>query len=272
MRGDGVRILIVGAGIAGLAAARTLRRWDGAVEIVERAPAPTTEGTGIYCDGPPGQPLPLRDLLAGYAEPVPIPLDGLDEARLVDGCVLITGEVDRTTEYERGMPPAHQARTGSAWQPDPLILDDQALVVHVRRRGLVVLTGCGHAGAINIVRDAQRLTGVPTPARTARWPAPGRSRIRTHHQSRRPRAHRDGAEPRPSRPLHRLARPARARGGPPRQLGRRQQRLVLLPRRGLTSCGRLGRAGPTAPGTDLGTLSASRFSSGQTSPKTGMTS
>jgi hypothetical protein len=162
MRGDGVRILIVGAGIAGLAAARTLRRWDGAVEIVERAPAPTTEGTGIYCDGPPGQPLPLRDLLAGYAEPVPIPLDGLDEARLVDGCVLITGEVDRTTEFERGMPPAHQAWTGSAWQPDPLILDDQALVVHVRRRGLVVLTGCGHAGAINIVRGAQRLTGVPT--------------------------------------------------------------------------------------------------------------
>ncbi len=81
---------------------------------------------------------------------------------LVDGCVLITGEVDRTTEFERGMPPAHQAWTGSAWQHDPLILDDQALVVHVRGRGLVVLTGCGHAGAINIVRNAQRLTGVPT--------------------------------------------------------------------------------------------------------------
>jgi 7,8-dihydropterin-6-yl-methyl-4-(beta-D-ribofuranosyl)aminobenzene 5'-phosphate synthase len=85
-----------------------------------------------------------------------------DPSLLVDGSVLITGEVDRTTEFERGMPPAHQAWTGSAWQPDPLILDDQALVVHVRGRGLVVLTGCGHAGAINIVRDAQRLTGVPT--------------------------------------------------------------------------------------------------------------
>ena len=31
---------------------------------------------------------------------------------LVDGCVLITGEVDRTTEFERGMPPAHQAWIG----------------------------------------------------------------------------------------------------------------------------------------------------------------
>jgi 7,8-dihydropterin-6-yl-methyl-4-(beta-D-ribofuranosyl)aminobenzene 5'-phosphate synthase len=80
---------------------------------------------------------------------------------LTDGCVLITGEVDRTTEFERGMPPPHQEWTGSAWQHDPLVLDDQALVAHVRGRGLVVLTGCGHAGAINIVRHAQRLTAVP---------------------------------------------------------------------------------------------------------------
>jgi 7,8-dihydropterin-6-yl-methyl-4-(beta-D-ribofuranosyl)aminobenzene 5'-phosphate synthase len=80
---------------------------------------------------------------------------------LADGCVLITGEVDRTTDFEHGMPPPHQRWTGSTWQHDPLVIDDQALVVQVRGRGLVVLTGCGHAGAINIVRHAQRLTGVP---------------------------------------------------------------------------------------------------------------
>jgi FAD-dependent urate hydroxylase len=51
MRGAGVRVLIVGAGIAGLAAARTLRGWGGAVEIVERTHAPTTEGTGIFLPG-----------------------------------------------------------------------------------------------------------------------------------------------------------------------------------------------------------------------------
>jgi 7,8-dihydropterin-6-yl-methyl-4-(beta-D-ribofuranosyl)aminobenzene 5'-phosphate synthase len=80
---------------------------------------------------------------------------------MVDGCVLITGEVDRTTDFEHGMPPAHQRWSGSVWEPDPLVLDDQALVVHVRGKGLVVITGCGHAGAVNIVRHAQRLTGVP---------------------------------------------------------------------------------------------------------------
>jgi len=79
---------------------------------------------------------------------------------LLDGAVLITGEVDRTTEFERGMPPSHQALVGGEWRHDAMVIDDQALIVHVRDRGLVVLTGCGHAGAVNIVRHAQRLTGV----------------------------------------------------------------------------------------------------------------
>jgi len=81
---------------------------------------------------------------------------------LVDDCVLITGEVDRTTDFEHGMPAAHEAQLDGRWQHDPTVIDDQALVVHLNGQGLVVLTGCGHAGVINIVRHAQRLTGVPT--------------------------------------------------------------------------------------------------------------
>jgi len=80
---------------------------------------------------------------------------------LAGGSVLITGEVDRTTDFEHGMPPAHQHWTGTTWEPDPQVLDDQALVVNVAGKGLVIVTGCGHAGAINIVRHAQRLTGIP---------------------------------------------------------------------------------------------------------------
>lgn len=78
---------------------------------------------------------------------------------LLDGSVLITGEIDRTTDFETGMK-FHDAWRDGRWEPDPSILDDQALVAHVRDLGLVVLTGCGHGGAINIARHAMRLTGV----------------------------------------------------------------------------------------------------------------
>jgi 7,8-dihydropterin-6-yl-methyl-4-(beta-D-ribofuranosyl)aminobenzene 5'-phosphate synthase len=78
---------------------------------------------------------------------------------LLDGCVLVTGEVDRTNDYERGFPMQEAMRNGH-WSDDSLVLDDQALVVHVQDKGLVVITGCGHAGVVNTVSYAQRLTGV----------------------------------------------------------------------------------------------------------------
>jgi 7,8-dihydropterin-6-yl-methyl-4-(beta-D-ribofuranosyl)aminobenzene 5'-phosphate synthase len=75
------------------------------------------------------------------------------------GDVLVTGEVDRTTDFEQGMP-YHEAHRAGRWEPDPTILDDQAVVVNLRDRGLVIVTGCGHSGAVNIARHAMRLTGV----------------------------------------------------------------------------------------------------------------
>jgi 7,8-dihydropterin-6-yl-methyl-4-(beta-D-ribofuranosyl)aminobenzene 5'-phosphate synthase len=71
--------------------------------------------------------------------------------------VLVTGEVPRTTGYEPGFPP-QQAWIGGRWEPDPLVLDDQALIVDIKDKGLLVITGCGHAGIVNICRYAQRLT------------------------------------------------------------------------------------------------------------------
>jgi 7,8-dihydropterin-6-yl-methyl-4-(beta-D-ribofuranosyl)aminobenzene 5'-phosphate synthase len=78
---------------------------------------------------------------------------------LLNGSLLVTGEIERTTEFEQGLA-VHQAFRDSEWQPDPLIHDDQALVANVRGRGLVVVTGCGHAGVVNTLRYARKLTGI----------------------------------------------------------------------------------------------------------------
>lgn len=77
---------------------------------------------------------------------------------LIDGKLLVSGQVERTTEFEKGYP-AHYARAGEGWEPDPLILDDQNLIVNVRGKGLVIVSGCSHSGAVNVVKNAIRLTG-----------------------------------------------------------------------------------------------------------------
>jgi 7,8-dihydropterin-6-yl-methyl-4-(beta-D-ribofuranosyl)aminobenzene 5'-phosphate synthase len=77
---------------------------------------------------------------------------------LLDGRVLVSGEVPRVSEFEVGFP-IHLARAGDGWEPDPLILDDQNVIVDVAGKGLVVVSGCSHAGAINVLRNAKALTG-----------------------------------------------------------------------------------------------------------------
>jgi 7,8-dihydropterin-6-yl-methyl-4-(beta-D-ribofuranosyl)aminobenzene 5'-phosphate synthase len=83
-----------------------------------------------------------------------------DPSLLIDNQVLVTGQVERVTSFERGMP-GHFARDNDGdWTPDPWIWDDQALVVHVHNQGLVVLSACSHSGIVNILHYARKLTGV----------------------------------------------------------------------------------------------------------------
>jgi 7,8-dihydropterin-6-yl-methyl-4-(beta-D-ribofuranosyl)aminobenzene 5'-phosphate synthase len=76
----------------------------------------------------------------------------------VDGSLLISGEVERVTPFEQGFP-IHYARTEGGWEPDPAIFDDQNVILNVRDKGLVVISGCSHSGVVNVLRNAQRLTG-----------------------------------------------------------------------------------------------------------------
>jgi 7,8-dihydropterin-6-yl-methyl-4-(beta-D-ribofuranosyl)aminobenzene 5'-phosphate synthase len=78
---------------------------------------------------------------------------------LLENTVLVTGQVERLTDFEKGFPLQH-VRTDTGWEPDTWIWDDQAVVCHVKNKGLVVLSSCSHAGVINVLRHAQRLTGI----------------------------------------------------------------------------------------------------------------
>jgi 7,8-dihydropterin-6-yl-methyl-4-(beta-D-ribofuranosyl)aminobenzene 5'-phosphate synthase len=100
-------------------------------------------------------PATSRPALAGAGFEI---IEDQQPSFLLDRSILVTGEVPRVTGYEPGFPP-QQAWLGGSWEPDPLVLDDQALVINVAGKGLLVITGCGHAGVVNICRYARRLTG-----------------------------------------------------------------------------------------------------------------
>jgi 7,8-dihydropterin-6-yl-methyl-4-(beta-D-ribofuranosyl)aminobenzene 5'-phosphate synthase len=76
-----------------------------------------------------------------------------------DNTFLITGEIPRGTSFEKGFL-RHRVLISEAWQPEPWIWDDRAIVFNVERKGLVVVSGCAHAGIINTISYAQRISGI----------------------------------------------------------------------------------------------------------------
>ncbi len=78
----------------------------------------------------------------------------------LDGTILVSGQTERVTGFEKGLP-GQQVLTAGGWEPDPWVWDDQSIIVDVKNRGLV-LSSCSHSGAVNVLRNAQRVTGVHT--------------------------------------------------------------------------------------------------------------
>ena len=77
---------------------------------------------------------------------------------LADSMIAVTGEVERVTGFEKGLPNALLERDGKI--ETDMILDDQALTIKLKEKGLVIISGCGHAGIINTVFYAKKITGV----------------------------------------------------------------------------------------------------------------
>jgi 7,8-dihydropterin-6-yl-methyl-4-(beta-D-ribofuranosyl)aminobenzene 5'-phosphate synthase len=97
---------------------------------------------------------------------------------VVAGHAFTTGQIPRLTDFEK--PPAaarlvagpmhstcsatHFGLTKVETPPGELVADtfqgEHATCYHVKGRGLVVITSCGHAGVINSVRQAQKASGI----------------------------------------------------------------------------------------------------------------
>jgi len=73
--------------------------------------------------------------------------------------LLVSGEIPRKTDFEKGFP-QHRVYDNGKWRLDPWIWDDRAIIINVKNKGLVVVSGCAHAGIINTVLYAQKITGV----------------------------------------------------------------------------------------------------------------
>jgi 7,8-dihydropterin-6-yl-methyl-4-(beta-D-ribofuranosyl)aminobenzene 5'-phosphate synthase len=70
-----------------------------------------------------------------------------------------TGPVPRDSFEKAGTPASMAYREGDAFKRDK-VDDDQAIVVNVKNKGLVVVAGCAHAGIVNTVNHAKAISGV----------------------------------------------------------------------------------------------------------------
>jgi len=79
-----------------------------------------------------------------------------DPVKLMSG-ITTTGEVKRQTDFEEVGIALKTIEGGEV--VDDRMLDDISVVANVNGKGLVIVTGCSHAGIVNIARHAVELTG-----------------------------------------------------------------------------------------------------------------
>ena len=86
-----------------------------------------------------------------------VPVKSEKALPIAGGLIYTTGEVERTTTFEKGFPWA-EAKMDGNWIIDPF-RDDQGLVIKLKGKGLIVISGCAHAGIINTIEYAKKITG-----------------------------------------------------------------------------------------------------------------
>jgi 7,8-dihydropterin-6-yl-methyl-4-(beta-D-ribofuranosyl)aminobenzene 5'-phosphate synthase len=78
---------------------------------------------------------------------------------LFENKLLVSGEIPRKTDFEKGFP-RHYEYFNEKWIPDQWILDDQAIIIYVKHKGLIIISGCAHAGIVNTTLFGQQITKI----------------------------------------------------------------------------------------------------------------
>ena len=85
-------------------------------------------------------------------------VESIDPLPLLDGQALFLGQVPRVTAFEKGALDLYCEVDGREMS-DPFH-DDTGIAFNIKGKGLVVLSGCAHAGIVNTVKHAQATTGI----------------------------------------------------------------------------------------------------------------
>lgn len=146
--------------------------WDhagGLTAAIEQIA--TARGAGkINCHVHPGmfaqRGVKLQSGLVFPMEPVPSPgelaragaevINSREPHVAGHGTFYVSGEIPRNTPYETGLP-GHLRKTDDAlgWEPDPLLMDERFVSVHVRDKGQFIFSACSHAGIVNVLSHAR---------------------------------------------------------------------------------------------------------------------
>lgn len=143
--------------------------WTGAPEIIRRNRTKIANGTPFYVgeeaflhryslNPSTGDILDLGQLDRAEIEASGVELREITHpTEMIPGGYL-SGNIERTTSYETTNPKLLVKR-GEAPEPDDF-RGEQALFFNVRGKGLVVVSGCGHAGIVNTVKHVKKISGI----------------------------------------------------------------------------------------------------------------
>ncbi len=107
---------------------------------------------------PSGAILPLQDVPSRPAleEGGARIVASTEPEEILGGQFYLSGEIPRRS-FERGLKNHLKRSADGRWEADPSIQDERFMAAHVRGKGVVIFTGCSHAGILNICNHAREI-------------------------------------------------------------------------------------------------------------------